>query len=91
MFDETTLLIIGFIGQGFFASRFLVQWVYSERKGESSIPVIFWYISIFGGISLLTYAILRKDPVIITGQAFGILVYTRNLILLSRKKKLNEN
>ena len=86
MYNETILLIIGFIGQGFFASRFLIQWVYSEKKGESSIPVIFWYISIIGGVALLTYAILRKDPVIITGQAFGILVYTRNLILLSRKK-----
>ena len=86
MHNETILLVIGFMGQAFFASRFLIQWVHSEKKGESSIPIIFWYISIIGGFALLTYAILRKDPVIITGQAFGILVYTRNLILLSRKK-----
>ena len=72
---EYIWLIIGFAGQGIFASRFIVQWIYSERKGESSIPIVFWYLSIFGGISLLIYAISRMDPVIITGQLFGILVY----------------
>ena len=83
---EITFLIIGFTGQGLFASRFIVQWIYSEKKGESSIPLVFWYLSIFGGIGLLTYAIFRKDPVIITGQLFGILIYTRNLILIYKKK-----
>ena len=83
---ELFFLIIGFAGQGLFASRFIVQWIYSEKKGESSIPVIFWYLSIFGGIGLLIYAIFRKDPVIITGQIFGILIYTRNLILIYKKK-----
>ena len=83
---EIIFLIIGFIGQGFFASRFIVQWIYSERKGESSIPIIFWYLSIFGGIGLLIYAIFRKDPVIITGQSVGILIYLRNLILIYKKK-----
>ena len=84
---EIIFLIIGFIGQGLFASRFIVQWIYSEKIGESSIPVIFWYLSIFGGIGLLIYAISRKDPVIITGQLFGILIYTRNLILIYKKKR----
>tara|TARA_Y100001970_G_C13990026_1_gene727737 strand:- start:334 stop:660 length:327 start_codon:yes stop_codon:yes gene_type:complete len=83
---EILFLIIGFIGQGLFASRFIIQWIYSERKKESSIPLIFWYLSIFGGIGLLIYAISRKDPVIITGQLFGILIYTRNLILIHKKK-----
>ena len=89
-FYEILFLTIGFIGQGLFASRFVVQWIYSEKKGESSIPIIFWYLSIFGGIGLLIYAISRKDPVIITGQLFGILIYTRNLILIYKKKKKNE-
>ena len=84
---ELLFLSIGFLGQGLFASRFIVQWIYSEKKGESSIPIIFWYLSIFGGIGLLTYAVFRKDPVIITGQLFGILIYTRNLILIYRNKK----
>ena len=84
---EIIFLVIGFLGQGLFASRFVVQWIYSEKKGESSIPLIFWYLSIFGGIGLLTYAIFRKDPVIITGQLFGIFIYLRNLILIYKKKK----
>ncbi len=83
---EILFLTIGFLGQGIFASRFIVQWIYSEKKGESYIPIIFWYLSIFGGIGLLTYAIFRKDPVIIVGQIFGIFIYVRNLILIYKKK-----
>ena len=83
---EITFLMIGLIGQGLFASRFIVQWIYSEKKGESHIPIIFWYLSIFGGIGLLIYAIFRKDPVIILGQTFGIFIYLRNLILIYKKR-----
>ena len=83
---ELYFLIIGFVGQGVFASRFIVQWIYSERKGQSSIPVIFWYLSIIGGIFLLAYAVFRKDPVIITGQIFGVFIYLRNLILIYKEK-----
>ncbi len=79
---EILFLCIGFIGQGIFASRFIVQWIYSEKKGKSEIPIIFWYLSIFGGLGLLTYAIFRQDPVIIVGQLFGIFIYLRNLILI---------
>ena len=86
---EIIFLLIGFIGQGLFASRFIVQWLYSEKKGESSIPVVFWYLSIFGGIGLLSYAVFRKDPVIISGQLFGIFIYLRNLILIYKKKTNN--
>ncbi len=82
---EIIFLIIGFTGQGLFASRFIFQWIYSEKKGESSIPIIFWYLSIFGGVGLLIYAIYRKDPVIISGQTFGIFIYLRNLILIYKK------
>ncbi len=83
---EIIFLSIGFFAQGLFASRFIFQWIYSEKKGESYIPLIFWYLSIFGGIGLLTYAIFRKDPVIILGQSFGIFIYLRNLILIYNKK-----
>ena len=83
---ELIYLIIGFAGQGIFSARFIVQWFVSEKKKESFIPIIFWYLSILGGISLLIYAIHRKDPVIITGQSFGIIIYLRNLILIHRKK-----
>ena len=84
---EILFLTIGFVGQGLFASRFIIQWIYSEKKGESSIPIAFWYLSIFGGLGLLTYAIFRKDPVIILGQTFGIFIYLRNLILIYNKTK----
>ena len=90
-FYEVVFLTIGFLGQGLFASRFIVQWIYSEKMMESSIPISFWYLSIAGGIGLLIYAISRKDPVIITGQLFGILIYTRNLILIYRKKNNEKN
>ena len=82
---EIFFLTIGFLGQGIFASRFIVQWIYSEKKGESLIPITFWYLSIFGGLALLIYAIFRKDPVIITGQTFGIFIYLRNIILIYKK------
>ena len=84
---EIFFLCVGFLGQAIFASRFIVQWIYSEKKGESYIPIIFWYLSIIGGIGLLTYAIFRKDPVIILGQTFGIFIYLRNLILIYNIKK----
>ena len=84
---ELIFLIIGFTGQGLFASRFIIQWIYSEKKKESVIPIAFWYLSIFGGMGLLTYAIFRKDPVIITGQLFGLIIYIRYLILIYKKNR----
>ena len=83
---EIIFLCIGFLGQGIFASRFIIQWLYSEKKGRSSIPIIFWYLSIFGGIGLLIYAIHKKDPVIIVGQMFGILIYLRNLYFIYKNR-----
>ena len=80
-------LIIGFAGQILFALRFLVQWICSEIKQESHIPIIFWYFSISGGAILLIYAIHINDPVFIVGQSTGLLVYTRNLRLIYKKEK----
>tara|TARA_B100001964_G_C13966071_1_gene479813 strand:- start:60 stop:287 length:228 start_codon:yes stop_codon:yes gene_type:complete len=71
----------------FFASRFIYQWIYSEKLGKSSIPIGFWYLSIFGGMGLLVYAISRQDPVIIIGQLTGIFIYTRNLYLIYNNRK----
>tara|TARA_B100001250_G_C19787182_1_gene784744 strand:- start:1596 stop:1898 length:303 start_codon:yes stop_codon:yes gene_type:complete len=88
---ELIFMIIGFLGQGLFASRFIIQWIYSEKKGKSIIPIQFWYLSIFGGIGLLVYAISRQDPVIIIGQVFGIFIYTRNLYLIYNKKNNEKN
>ncbi len=80
-------LIIGFVGQALFGARFIIQWIVSERKGESTIPLAFWYCSIGGAMVLLTYAIYKEDPVFIVGQSLGSIVYVRNLILIDRKRK----
>jgi len=70
---------LGFVGQAFFFSRFLVQWLASERAGHSVFPVAFWYLSLIGGVTLLAYAVHLRDPVFILGQATGAFIYLRNL------------
>jgi lipid-A-disaccharide synthase-like uncharacterized protein len=75
---------IGFLGQACFSARFLVQWISSERKKQSVVPVYFWYFSLLGGIILTVYAIQRQDPVFVLGQGFGLLVYVRNLMLIRK-------
>ena len=78
--------MLGMLGQTLFFSRFLVQWVASEKKGHSVVPLSFWYLSIGGGGLLLIYALWRKDPVITLGQLVGLFVYVRNLMLIHRHK-----
>jgi lipid-A-disaccharide synthase-like uncharacterized protein len=80
-------VLLGFIAQGLFTARFLVQWIASERAGHSVIPVAFWVFSIFGGALLLIYALYRKDAVFIAGQAFSFFVYARNLYFVTRDRK----
>ncbi len=65
-----------------FSMRFLIQWISSEKRRESVIPIAFWYCSVAGGTTLLAYAIHRLDPVFIVGQAAGLLVYARNLYFI---------
>jgi lipid-A-disaccharide synthase-like uncharacterized protein len=84
---EKIWLGIGFAGQGIFTARFLVQWAVSEKKRDSVVPVAFWWISLFGGLTLLSYAIHKKDPPIILGQAMGLVVYVRNLMLVAKSKQ----
>ncbi len=85
---EHIWLLIGFAGQGLFASRFLVQWFKSEIEGRSVIPVAFWYFSLVGGVVTLVYAIhVGKDAApFILGQAGGLVVYARNLYLIFRER-----
>ena len=77
---------VGFLGQTLFTSRFLVQWITSERIGRSVTPVAFWYFSMLGGLVLLAYAIHRHDPVFIVGQAAGLLIYARNLQMIAHER-----
>lgn len=80
-------LVVGFLGQACFSARFVVQWIVSERRQRSVIPVHFWYFSMAGGVILLAYAIHRMDPVFILGQAAGLFVYARNLFLINRNRQ----
>jgi lipid-A-disaccharide synthase-like uncharacterized protein len=82
---ETVWVAIGFLGQGLFFGRWLVQWIVSEQKAESRMPIAFWYLSLVGGLITLAYAIYRRDPVFIAGQSIGALVYIRNLMLIYRQ------
>lgn len=87
MMDPRFWLAVGFLGQVFFSMRFLVQWLASERRKKSTVPVAFWYCSLAGGSLLLAYAIHRLDPVFIVGQAGGLLIYVRNLTLIRRETR----
>jgi lipid-A-disaccharide synthase-like uncharacterized protein len=79
---ETIWIAIGFLGQGLFFGRWIVQWLASERSAQSKVPVSFWYLSLVGGLITLAYAIYRRDPVFIAGQSVGAIVYVRNLMLI---------
>ncbi|MBL6597675.1 MAG: lipid-A-disaccharide synthase N-terminal domain-containing protein [Alphaproteobacteria bacterium] len=84
---EAFLLIVGLVAQAMFSARFLVQWLVSEKRRESVIPLAFWYLSLCGGVMLFCYAVMRKDPVIMLGQGTGIFIYSRNLWLIYRKRR----
>jgi lipid-A-disaccharide synthase-like uncharacterized protein len=79
-------IVIGFVAQGIFSARFLVQWIVSEKKKKSTIPKVFWYLSLVGSSMLFVYALHRKDPVFILGQGVGIFIYIRNLMLWKEEK-----
>jgi lipid-A-disaccharide synthase-like uncharacterized protein len=81
------MAVFGILGQGFFSGRFLIQWIVSEKRQESTIPLAFWYFSIVGALMTFVYAVWRRDPVFTVAQASGLFIYTRNLILIRRKKR----
>lgn len=80
-------VVLGLSAQLAFSMRFIVQWIASERAGRSYVPLAFWYLSIVGGTMLLSYAIYRQDVVFILGQSMGVIVYSRNLVLIHRSKR----
>jgi lipid-A-disaccharide synthase-like uncharacterized protein len=82
-------LVFGFIGQAMFTMRFIVQWIASERKKESVIPISFWYFSLIGGLVVLFYAIHRMDPVFILAYLPGNFIYFRNLYFIYKKKRMS--
>lgn len=85
MFNLDFMILIGLLGQGLFSMRFIVQWIASEKAGKSVVPFSFWLFSLGGSLLLLTYAIYRKDPIFILGQAPNLLIYSRNIWLIKKK------
>lgn len=88
MFDQPWgWLVLGFAGQLLFSARFIVQWVSSERRKRSVVPLAFWYFSLAGGATLFTYALHIGDPVFILGQSLGVLIYSRNLWFIHKERQ----
>jgi lipid-A-disaccharide synthase-like uncharacterized protein len=85
--DTKIWLAIGFLGNALFFSRFMVQWVASERAGRSYIPTMFWWLSIAGSIVLLLYAVHKRDPVFIIAYLPNCVVYVRNLMLIRKQER----
>lgn len=84
-------ILIGLCGQCLFMARFIVQWIHSERVGQSVVPISFWYFSLAGGSIVLAYGLHKLDPIIIIGQIPGTFVYARNLMLLNKNKSLQSS
>ncbi len=79
-------LAVGFVGQVVFGSRFIIQWIATERKKRSVVPVSFWYLSLIGTVILLSYSIYRRDAVFIAGFSLNMLIYLRNLYFIHRRQ-----
>jgi lipid-A-disaccharide synthase-like uncharacterized protein len=76
----------GLVAQLFFTARFLVQWISSERAGRSVVPMAFWLFSMGGGLMTLVYGIVKREPVIILGQALATIIYVRNIMLILKDR-----
>jgi lipid-A-disaccharide synthase-like uncharacterized protein len=80
-------LMFGILAQMTFAARFLVQWIASERAKASVVPLSFWFLSIAGGLMTLIYGLVKREPIIIMGQALSTFIYLRNVVLIFRKRR----
>ena len=90
-FELNAWTVVGFLGQFAFGTRFIIQWIESEKRGHSYVPVIFWYLSILGGVILTIYAVGQRDAVFTFGQGLGVFIYIRNLMLIRKHQlKLNQ-
>jgi lipid-A-disaccharide synthase-like uncharacterized protein len=79
-------LAFGLLAQLAFAARFLVQWIASERAGNSVVPMAFWFFSIVGGLMTLLYGLVKREPVIIFGQLLANIIYVRNVMLIVKNR-----
>jgi len=81
---KDTWFYFGLAGSLVFNSRFLIQWVQSERSGRSELSLTFWYVSLVGSVTLLIYSFKRLDLVFILGLLFTSIPYVRNIVLIRR-------
>jgi lipid-A-disaccharide synthase-like uncharacterized protein len=79
-------LAFGVIAQLLFTARFLVQWISSERAGQSVVPMAFWFFSMGGGLMTLVYGIAKREPIIILGQSMATIIYVRNIMLIVKNR-----
>lgn len=86
-----TWVVVGLVGQFIFMGRMAVQWIISERKRESVVPPIFWYLSLIGGLMLFTYFVWRQDIVGVLGQSSGVAIYMRNIRLISKRRRREQD
>jgi lipid-A-disaccharide synthase-like uncharacterized protein len=84
---QLALVGFGVIAQGLFLCRWIVQWIATERRGESHVPVGFWWLSLAGATLLFVYFVLRGEPVGVIGQSIGWTVYSRNLYLIHKRRR----
>ena len=80
-------ILLGFVAQFSFTMRFVVQWIASERRKESVVPEVFWWLSLGGGIALFSYFVWRKDLIGVLGQTTGVVIYARNIRLIIKRKR----
>jgi lipid-A-disaccharide synthase-like uncharacterized protein len=80
-------LAFGLAAQLLFTARFIVQWFASEKAGKSIVPMAFWFLSMGGGMMLLIYGIVRREPIIILGQALAVFIYLRNIMLIIKERR----
>lgn len=86
--DFTLLELIGWLAQGFFFVRFLVQWWASERAGRIVVPTLFWWMSLGGAIGKFTYAFSERSLIFIATPTVNVFVYARNLMLARTGRSL---
>ena len=80
-------MALGLFAQALFFMRFFIQWIASERAGQSVVPMAFWYFSLGGSLLLLAYSVHKLDPVFILGQSTGSFIYVRNIALTRRGRR----
>ena len=84
---EMWWLLVGLSAQAVFVARWVIQWLASERRGESVVPTVFWWCSLAGATMLLIYFVGRREPVGVLSQLIGWAVYSRNLYLIRIKHR----